>query len=848
MSIRILHGDCLIELPKLAAAGERFHAVVTDPPYGLEFMGREWDGADGFRRSLNEAGAGRDSVHGRTSRRSPEYRATPLFQQWCEAWARAVYDVLLPGGYLLAFGGTRTSHRLVCAIEDAGFEIRDTIAWLYGSGFPKSLDVSKSIDGAERKRWLDVSKALDNSDWNAILTAWQHHSNSANPAGIQFVKSQTEIGINTPKSGFVPVGVHLPANPKKSSYNAHTIHAELASGAARHTGEESSSFVRSSAENYSTVLSVLAIIAPTLSENHEAPQTMPSSFVPQHVWGWQKENIALLDRAVEALTIWLGSPLSSKQAATIALCAELTDALKRITLSRSRTFQNLDTISQTDCVSATTVTITESTAASLILYTVDILKHKAIDKAAGAQRGANPDLRNGPNTNHATKGQPATIGGYAGTAELDTGPATPEATLWSGWGTALKPAFEPIVVARKPLDGTVAANVLKHGCGGLNIDASRIDGAPEPTRFNPAKHSHEGWRMNMTGAETYARTMSREGEASAERRYAENDSVNFAATPGPRGGSPAGRWPANVIHDGSEEVLAAFPETASGGAPTAGNRNGGVFGDYDARSLTNHGANEGSAARFFFQAQPGEDELLFWRAKAIIEQWNPELANTADSLLSLSKEAVASALSDAVTWASQGTWRSCQGHFTPATPSELRRISETATMAILSSVSAHSPAPLPERRFPNGCHAKVVEAVEPIGTMTITISRWKSDGCADPVTFAITPMNLGHGEADLAPSKRFHYTAKADKADRADSKHPTVKPVDLIRWLVTLACPPGGHVLDCFAGSGTTGEACMLAGFDCTLIEREAQHAKDIEHRIKRWSGLDAPLFAEPTR
>ena len=74
-----------------------------------------------------------------------------------------------------------------------------------------------------------------------------------------------------------------------------------------------------------------------------------------------------------------------------------------------------------------------------------------------------------------------------------------------------------------------------------------------------------------------------------------------------------------------------------------------------------------------------------------------------------------------------------------------------------------------------------------------------------------------------------------------------VKPVDLIRWLVTLACPPGGHVLDCFAGSGTTGEACMLAGFDCTLIEREAQHARDIEHRIKRWSGLDAPLFADAT-
>ncbi len=164
-------------------------------------------------------------------------------------------------------------------------------------------------------------------------------------------------------------------------------------------------------------------------------------------------------------------------------------------------------------------------------------------------------------------------------------------------------------------------------------------------------------------------------------------------------------------------------------------------------------------------------------------------------------------------------------------------------MAILSSVSALSPALLLERHFPNGCHAKVAEAAEPIGTTTITISHWKSDGSADPVTFDITPTNLDHGVAGSAPGKRFHYTAKADKADRADSRHPTVKPVDLIRWLVTLACPSGGHVLDCFAGSGTTGEACMLAGFDCTLIEREAQHAQDIEHRIKRWSGLDAPLF-----
>ena len=88
-------------------------AIVTDPPYGLSFMGKEWDhGVPGV-----------------------------------EFWTRAL-RVLKPGGHLLAFGGTRAYHRLVCAIEDAGFEVRDTIMWVYGSGFPKSLDVSKAIDKA----------------------------------------------------------------------------------------------------------------------------------------------------------------------------------------------------------------------------------------------------------------------------------------------------------------------------------------------------------------------------------------------------------------------------------------------------------------------------------------------------------------------------------------------------------------------------------------------------------------------------------------------------------------------------------------------------------------------------
>src|SRR5690625_3540038 len=98
---------------------ESVDAIVTDPPYGLGFMGKKWDGLP------------------------------PSLE-----WAEACYRVLKPGGHIAAFGGTRTWHRLAVAIEDAGFEMRDSLAWLYGSGFPKSHDVGKAIDklaGAERE-------------------------------------------------------------------------------------------------------------------------------------------------------------------------------------------------------------------------------------------------------------------------------------------------------------------------------------------------------------------------------------------------------------------------------------------------------------------------------------------------------------------------------------------------------------------------------------------------------------------------------------------------------------------------------------------------------------------------
>ena len=148
----ILHGDCLEVMRGLDA--NSVDTCVTDPPYELGFMGKKWDSSG------------------------------VAFQ--VETW-QAVFRVLKPGAILLAFGGTRTYHRMVCAIEDAGFEIRDQIDWIYGSGFPKSYDISKGIDkqaGAKREVIGEYQFPVDSDKWakqkapTGIGTASRHATRS----------------------------------------------------------------------------------------------------------------------------------------------------------------------------------------------------------------------------------------------------------------------------------------------------------------------------------------------------------------------------------------------------------------------------------------------------------------------------------------------------------------------------------------------------------------------------------------------------------------------------------------------------------------------------------------------
>ena len=439
-------------------------SVVTDPPYGLTsarptgrspategavmkgFMGLAWD-------------AGVPSA---------------------EVWAEAL-RVLKPGGYLLAFGGTRTYHRMVCAIEDGGFEIRDQIGWVFSSGFPKSHN-------------------LDRERGNAICgcePTTKHDVRDLRSADVPKAKHAGEGSSEVLQQGLPESGLHS-AMPRQESSQG------LAGG-----------------------------IQPSLEG-----------------WGDDVQEEGQLQ----------GHPLSAR-----AGVDEADGAQGRL--------------------------------------------HHGAQDGDGRVVRISSDADGGCASRRSQRDaeQPGESGAVAGQPEPQTGGAWPicggcgKPILPKGLGTALKPAWEPICVARKPLPGTVAANVLEHGTGALNIDGCRIQ-TDEALRTGaggiPCRHDEHTPR-------------GRADEQSANSRYASEGGTDFAMTPGPRGGDAKGRWPANLIHDGSDEVVALFPQSAgqsgavTGDEPTGNGFSGVVYGHggVSKRPPATPRNDTGSAARFFYCAK-----------------------------------------------------------------------------------------------------------------------------------------------------------------------------------------------------------------------------------------------------
>jgi len=223
---QIICGECIEELKKLPE--NSVDAIVTDPPYGLGFMNKEWDSPKKHRelverekrrseqrkaegKSPTDAPFSQSVMPGLAIKGAKEGR---WFQEWCEQWSKELFRVLKPGGYFLSFSATRMYHRMVCGIEDAGFEIRDTISWIYSTGFPKSLNVGKAIDkmqGNEREN-LGFKKGQgnipnDRGEWglkpNTPIeitkgnTEWEGWGTSLKPAWESIVMAQKPLNTLT---------------------------------------------------------------------------------------------------------------------------------------------------------------------------------------------------------------------------------------------------------------------------------------------------------------------------------------------------------------------------------------------------------------------------------------------------------------------------------------------------------------------------------------------------------------------------------------------------------------------------------------------------------------------------
>lgn len=438
---------------------------------------------------------------------------------------------------------------------------------------------------------------------------------------------------------------------------------------------------------------------------------------------------------------------------------------------------------------------------------------KAIDKMAGAEREvvgeyAWPDGNARNTLTHQTKRN----GIYSDIKTDDspndrtvTAPATPAAVQWQGWGTALKPACEDWWLCRKPLaEGTVAANVLEWGTGAINIDATRIptNGEDRAARYN-GKPPLGGMSHGI---------------------YQDNPRTKPWE-------APPGRFPANVTHDGSEEVLVGFPMTTSGAKkPTDQRKNGygadrpkTVYGTYK-QIPCDFPADSGSAARFFYQAKASRADRNDGLDSTCTVKYNVPITGGAlcRDVSTVLAESLRKATSEsAATWLIGESGESIMGLCPSASLSTtLTAISRITTSQILNSltpslISAFTP----------------VANCETVNGGSLAESAESSSG-SRLITTSESLEESARG-ASLAVSQMLSQISDAANWKPLNNFHATVKPISLMRWLCRLITPPGGTVLDCFMGSGSTGKACALEGFGFIGIELDPEYFEIAKRRIE---------------
>jgi DNA modification methylase len=531
MRYELHHGDCLDVLKTLADCS--VDAIVTDPPYGL---GKEPDPVKVMAAWVSQ-GYFEVEGSGFMGKKWDAFVPQPII--WKE-----VFRVLKPGGHLLAFAGTRTQDWMAMSLRFAGFEIRDMIAWVYGSGFPKSLDISKAIDKAA------------NVEFDAVPAS-----------GVGFMNAEGEGGYNVTKNQLIRKGDSTPEAKQWEGWGT-ALKPAVEPVGVYHKGL--------------TLENVFGILMASLTQELWRSICQWSNASASDAENLLSGIRARLEKAeafsvVEsARTFALENIESAILAASSSISPKLTETARDTTKGGSAqegvnpSGRKLDTqgtetqAGRVDVMSLVDMFIcatTEHTGQNIALLWSGIL---------------------GETLNQANTFTIATA--LRLTTALKTLKCLMQANTLQSTGSleSCSPALEPITLARKPLIGTVAANVLEHGTGGLNIGACRIG------------NTVETWPKSRS----YAPGQMQPGHSGDTQET---------------GIAPEGRWPANFIHDGSEEVLALFPEVAGvvGARREGGDKSifsGGGHSQAEKQRIVGGVKDTGSAARFFYCAKASRDD------------------------------------------------------------------------------------------------------------------------------------------------------------------------------------------------------------------------------------------------
>jgi DNA modification methylase len=582
-------GDCRDVLAEMPSS--MFHACVTDPPYHLTSIVQRFGGSNAAPVKAYKTGAyggGFKEANGGTGAAFARMSRGFMGKVWDggdvafrpETWAE-VLRVLKPGAFLLAFSGTRSYHRMACAIEDAGFEIRDTIefahetdmeyrafesslndeqksqfrklfrergagclSWNFGSGFPKNRNVTRDISERCMCSVSDCAKVQTAVASRTLLQPemrWDSQNNRTEGTDLRGLRkgldSEDPISSGTEQDVRASVSIGLDFKTQQ--------------GATVSTRPEGCGAMRGLRENKNEAARVD-------KEGKEIEGSLLQSFVSCK-GGLGADIDSSLSQGSSSLDGRQRGEFSSEDdGGTQSSMEGRSDVSQTQGELRQRSLREMSAISEFDgksgrlCNGASLGNGADSQASITAGGMRASSRSSAIEQCAD-QSGT-----------VAMQSQPQERGAGARCGRCGK-PIVPD-----GLGTALKPAMELICLARKPLsEGTVAANVLRWGTGALNIDGCRI----------PAGTEH------MRGLVKYSN-----GGALAEMRN--GGKHDFIATD-----SPLGRWPANVVHDGSDEVVAAFPESESNGCNRV-RQTGNVYGEHKQTPFEGY-YDSGSAARFF---------------------------------------------------------------------------------------------------------------------------------------------------------------------------------------------------------------------------------------------------------